>query len=104
MSHEQHYIYQEKSISTNTNGRQQSTRTTTQWTNKNGEKTFHQSQTNKIGKRENKVVIEGTFENGDYSVLKIEYSNGKAIKTSRYRLSSDELKAILPSQSPNLIT
>ncbi len=95
MSYEQHYVYQEKSISTNDNGRQQLTRTTTQWTNKNGDKTFHQSRTNQVGRRENKVVIEGTFENGDYAVSETEYINGKPIKVSRYRLPPNKLESIV---------
>lgn len=97
MSYEQHYIYQEKSTSVNENGRQQLTRTTTQWTNKNGDRTFHQSRTNQVGRRENKVVIEGTFENGDYAVSETEYLNGQAMKVSRYRLTPDQLKETMPT-------
>lgn len=91
MSYEQHYVYQEKSTGINANGRQQSTRVTTQWTNKNGNKSFHQSTTQHIGRRESQVVIDGTFENGDYSISETEYINGQAMKVTKYRLPPDEL-------------
>ena len=91
MSYEQHYVYQEKSTSLNENGRKQSTRVTTQWTNKNGDKSFHQSRVQQVGRRETQVVIDGTFENGDYAISETEYVNGQALKVTRYRLPPDEL-------------
>ena len=91
MSYEQHYVYQEKSTTVNDQGRQQSNRVTTQWTNKNGERTFHQSSTEQIGRREKRIDIDGIFENGDYAISEKEYVNGQALKVTRYRLPPDEL-------------
>ncbi len=88
-----YYVYQEKS-SVNNNGNRRLTRTTTQWSNKNGDKTFYQSRSDQTGKRESKIVIEGKYENGDYALSETEYLNGQTIKVSKYRLSPKELNVL----------